>query len=150
MKKTMIASAVIFSALAGVCDVTSANVVGFANKTWAEAAKFQMVCTQFQKIGVKAEDMTMADLVPAGNWTENTDTVKVFADNSTVEIELVYIGEGMIEQVRRRVPEAVIGWYQKGTKTYSPCYNSKKIPAGSGFMAYANKAGSTIEIPTAL
>ena len=140
MKKLMIAAA---AAVCGsVFALESANVVGYSNKALTQG-KFKVICTQFQTVGVDADKMTLGDFVPGGTWAL-TDSIKIFADNSAVEMEAIYVDEANLVRLQSRYPDATVGWYSKADKTYSNNLNTKAMPLGTSVMAYTSKATSYI------
>ena len=120
----------------------SANVVGYSNKALTQG-KFKVICTQFQTVGVDADKMVLGDFVPGGTWAL-TDSIKIFADNSTVEMEAIYVDAANLVRLQSRYPNATIGWYSKKDTTYSNNLNAKPMPLGTSVMAVSSKATSYI------
>ena len=97
MKKMMIASAIAFSALAGVCDVTSQNVVGFLNTDTTDAgADYKAFGASFININAGSENkINLCDLKVAREGTGSayytTVNLQVLNGNGTTKTDYYWI-----------------------------------------------------------
>ena len=123
----------------------SANVVGYANKS-LDKGKFKVICTQFQNVGVDAADMTLGDFIPGGTWAAS-DSMKIFADNATVEMTVRYVNQATADALNNTGKFAntiTVGWYATTDTTYSNNLNTKLMPLGTSVMAVSSKTSSYI------
>ena len=155
MKKLMFAVAAVAAGVA-VADVTSANVVGYVNDGVPRNVA-RIVCSQFQKIGVEAADMTLGDLVPGGKWRMGrTDKIKVFKASGAVDFQAVYVDAATATALAGdlgRTPD--VGWYKDTDTSYTTCINSSLVPYGTGVLAasgqkdaYITSSGEVVESET--
>jgi hypothetical protein len=96
--------------------------------------------------------MTLGDFIPGGTWAAS-DSMKIFADNATVEMTVRYVNQATADALNKTgkfTNTITVGWYATTDTTYSNNLNSRSVPAGEGFMAVSSKTASTITIPTAL
>ena len=140
MKKLMFAAAAAFCGT--VFGLESANVVGYSNDSVAQG-KYKVICNQFQTIGVDAANMTLGDFVPGGDWS-SADKLKIFKDNSAVEMEVMYIDKTTADALAAAGLSVTPGWYDLKDSAFAKNLNTKPIPMGTSVMAYTVGANAYI------
>ena len=154
MKKLMLAAAAIAAGVA-VADVTSANVVGYANDGLS-AGKWKPVCSQFIKIGTDGAEMKLKDLVPnldggTTSWQKG-DAIKVMNTAGGVDFQAKYRGKwsdlSSTEQKLFNEATFVGGWYKCDKTMFAnltaECANDTLVPFGSAVLAKSTKTAASI------
>ena len=153
MKKLMFVAAAMAAGLS-FADVTSANVVGYANDTLT-STQWKPVCSQFLKIGSKdGSDMKLGELIPGGGWTYGSDSIKVLTKAATLDFDAVYLPEwASLTKAQQRAATSAgrtegnweAGWYVYTTKPdYTACKNDYPLPFGTCILVYSTTTGAYI------
>jgi hypothetical protein len=130
--------------------VESDNIVGFQD---AQFSTFQLVTPSFTQVG-GGTAFTLADLVPDTAWDPASDKI-TFYTGAAFDYEATYLEQAIVDDIGDNFDNLKglsAGWYDYADfadlgntdPAVLKCYNTRPIPAGTGF---AVKCGVAINVP---
>ena len=157
MKKLMFVAAVA-AAMTGLADVTSANVVGYANK---DVNLYKIIVNQFRSVGggdAGEAEMTLGQITTNcagedGEYVSGWDW-----ENDFLITWGVVNGKGKSTGTYKYLPKWATeiedgdyegrtpGWYDIGDDGCEECLNSTPLEAGDGFVIKSGAEDSAIQI----
>ena len=130
--------------------VTSANTVGFLDK---QSSTFQLVTPTFAN--VDGSTLTLGQLVPAEGWDPTSDKILCYT-GSLKDYEATYLDQAIVDDIGENFDNLTglsAGWYDYADfcdlgatePAVLKCYNTRPVPAGSGF---AIQCATAINVPS--
>ena len=133
-------------ATVGLCELASANVVGYQNKELKGNSAFNLTVATFKTVGKSANEMTLGDITASSDWITGGDEIKTLLANGAVDKAYTFVGAA--DAADWHCP---LGWYltvdvnDDTIEDLTPCCkNNDPLPLGNGLLVLVASAETTL------